>query len=200
MPKPPPLALGSLALGLLALGSLALCLALGACAPAGSNLPPLPAPSHTGNYHLGPGDRVRIVVYGDEELSAAYAIGDDGQIALPLAGTVSARGLTAEALAAAIADRLDARGMIRDPSVAVEVAAYRPIFILGEVNRPGQYPYEPEMTVIAAVSLAGGYTYRAVKGYEAVVRTDGTGTQKGLTRPEDRLAPGDVITIFDRVF
>ncbi|HTI01518.1 MAG TPA: polysaccharide biosynthesis/export family protein [Acidisoma sp.] len=170
------------------------------CAPAGSSLPPLPPPAQSGTYHLGPGDRVRVVVYGDKELSDVYAIGDDGQIALPLAGTIAVRGRTPEALAQAIAQRLTARGMIRDPSVAVEVASYRPIFILGEVARPGQYPYEPDMTVIAAVSLAGGYTYRAVKGYEAVVRTDVGGTHKGLTKPEDRLAPGDVITIFDRVF
>lgn len=173
---------------------------LGACAPAGSDLPALPPPTLSDRYLLGPGDRVRVTVYGDKELSDVYAIGDDGRIALPLAGTLRAQGRTPEALAQAIAARLSARGMMRDPSVAVEVSAYRPIFILGEVARPGQYPYEPDMTVIAAVSLAGGYTYRAVKGYESVVRTDGTGTRKGLTRPEDRLAPGDVITIFDRVF
>lgn len=177
-----------------------LMLALAACAPAGSSLPPLPPPPQSGTYHLGPGDRVRVVVYGDKELSDVYAIGDDGQITLPLAGTLVARGRTPEALAAVIAQRLALRGMIRDPSVAVEVASYRPIFILGEVARPGQYPYEPDMTVIAAVSLAGGYTYRAVKGYEAVVRTGAGGTQTGLTKPQDRLAPGDVITIFDRVF
>lgn len=177
-----------------------LLLPLAGCAPAGSNLPPLPPPAQSGSYHLGPGDRVRVVVYGDKELSDVYAIGDDGLITLPLAGIILARGRTPEALAEAIAQRLAARGMIRDPSVAVEVAAYRPIFILGEVARPGQYPYEPDMTVIAAVSLAGGYTYRAVKGYEAVVRTGAGGTQQGLTKPQDRLAPGDVITIFDRVF
>lgn len=177
-----------------------LTLALAACAPAGSNLPPLPPPPQSGTYHLGPGDRVRVMVYSDKALSDVYAIGDDGQITLPLAGTIAARGRTTEVLAAAIAQRLSDRGMIRDPSVAVEVASYRPIFILGEVARPGQYPYEPDMTVIAAVSLAGGYTYRAVKSYEAVVRTGPSGTQTGLTKPQDRLAPGDVITIFDRVF
>lgn len=180
--------------------ALLLLLPLGACAPAGSDLPPLPPPAQSASYRLGPGDRVRVAVYGDKELSDVYAIGDDGQIALPLAGSLGAQGRTPDGLAQAIAERLRARGMMRDPSVAVEVATYRPIFILGEVARPGQYPYEPDMTVIAAVSLAGGYTYRAVKGYEAVVRTDEAGTHKGLTKPEDRLAPGDVITIFDRVF
>jgi polysaccharide export outer membrane protein len=173
---------------------------LGGCAPTGSALPPLPPPAQTGTYHLGPGDRVRVIVYGDKELSDVFAIGDDGVISLPLAGDVRASGLTADRLAQRIAGQLSKNGMMQDPSVAVEVATYRPIFILGEVARPGQYPYEPDMTVIAAVSLAGGYTYRAVKGYEAVVRTNGHSTQQGLTQPEDRLAPGDVITIFDRVF
>ena len=173
---------------------------LSGCAPPGSALPPLPPPAETGTYHLGPGDRVRVIVYGDKELSDVFSIGDDGVISLPLAGDVSASGLTADRLAQRIAGQLSKRGMMQDPSVAVEVATYRPIFILGEVARPGQYPYEPDMTVIAAVSLAGGYTYRAVKRYEAVVRTTGDSTQQGLTKPEDRLAPGDVITIFDRVF
>lgn len=170
------------------------------CAPTGSDLPPLPPAGDTSVYQLGPGDRVRVIVYGDKELTGIYAIGDDGLISLPLAGAVPADGRTPSGLADAVAQHLSDRGMIKDPSVAVEVASYRPIFILGEVTRPGQYPYEPDMTVIAAVSLAGGYTYRAVKSYEGVVRTDGSATQHGLTKPEDRLRPGDVITIFDRVF
>ena len=174
--------------------------ALVGCSPTGSDLPPLPPPVTTGVYHLGPGDRVRVIVYGDKELSDVFAIGDDGLIALPLAGSVTASGRTPSQLADAIAANLKQRGMIEDPSVAVEVAAYRPIFILGEVVRPGQYPYEPDMTVIAAVSLAGGYTYRAVQGYEGVVRTQGTTTTDGLVRPQDRLEPGDAITIFDRVY
>jgi polysaccharide export outer membrane protein len=173
---------------------------LAACAPTGSDLPPLPPLVDTGTYHLGPGDRVRVIVYGDKEMSDVFAIGDDGLIELPLAGDVTARGRTPNALAAEIALTLTARGMIKDPSVAVEVASYRPIFILGEVIRPGQYPYEPGMTVIAAVSLAGGYTYRAVKTYESVVRTQGKKTDNGLVKPQDRLEPGDVITIYDRVF
>lgn len=180
--------------------SLWLALILAACAPTGSNLPPLPPLKQTAAYHLGPGDRVRVTVYGDKELSDVYAIGDDGRIDLPLAGSLTAAGETPDGLAHAIARRLSDRGMLRDPSVACEVAAYRPIFILGEVAHPGQYPYEPAMTVVAAISLAGGYTYRAVKSYESVVRTVDGHTIQGLTKPEDRLAPGDVITIFDRVF
>jgi polysaccharide biosynthesis/export protein len=184
------LALGSqAALGLLGL--------LTGCAPSGSDLPPL---VNTGAYHLGPGDRVRVLVYGDKELSDVLSIGNDGLISLPLAGNVEASGRTPGQLADAIAASLKQRGMIEDPSVAVEVASYRPIFILGEVMKPGQYPYEPDMTVIAAVSLAGGYTYRAIQSYEGVVRTQGDKTTDGLAKPQDRLQPGDAITIFDRVY
>jgi len=179
------------------LGLLAL---LVGCDPTGSDLPPLPPLVDTGAYSLGPGDRVRVLVYGDKELSDVFSIGEDGRIALPLAGSIVASGRTTSQLADAIASNLKQRGMIEDPSVAVEVASYRPIFILGEVIHPGQYPYEPDMTVIAAVSLAGGYTYRAIQSYEGVVRTEGAKTSDGLVRPQDRLQPGDVITIFDRVY
>ena len=170
------------------------------CAPTGSDLRPLPPLVSTDAYHLGPGDRVRVLVYGDKELSDVFSIGDDGIISLPLAGNVAASGRTPSQLADAIAANLKQRGMIEDPSVAVEVASYRPIFILGEVIHPGQYAYEPDMTVIAAVSLAGGYTYRAIQSYEGVVRIQGSKTSDGLVKPEDRLEPGDAITIFDRVY
>ena len=181
----------------LALGVMGL---LSGCSPTGSDLPPLPPLVTTGSYHLGPGDRVRIRVYGDKELSDVFSIGDDGLISLPLAGNVAASGRTPSQLADAIAADLKQRGMIDDPSVAVEVSSYRPIFILGEVIHPGQYPYEPDMTVIAAVSLAGGYTYRAIQSYEGVVRTQGATTMDGLVKPQDRLQPGDTITVFDRVY
>ena len=159
------------------------------CSPTGSDLPPLPPLANSGAYHLGPGDRVRVLVYGDKELSDIFAIGDDGLISLPLAGSVVASGRTPSALADEIAATLTQRGMIKDPSVAVEVTTYRPIFILGEVIRPGQYPYEPGMTVIAAVSLAGGYTYRAVKDYESLVRTQGTRPATGWSNPRTGWSP-----------
>jgi len=175
-------------------------LGLCGCAGPGADLPPLPPPTSTALYRLGPGDRVRVLVYGDKELSDVFAIGDDGLIALPLAGSVAASGITASALSTEIADSLKRRGMMDDPSVAVEIASYRPIFILGEVLRPGQYPYEPGMTVVAAVSLAGGYTYRAIKAYESIVRTTKATTVQGRVAPADRVAPGDVITVYDRRF
>jgi polysaccharide biosynthesis/export protein len=169
------------------------------CGRSGSDLPPLPPPAVT-PYRLGAGDRIRVMVYGDKELSDTFAIADDGTVSLPLAGTVQASGRSTAAVAAGIAAALESRGMMLDPSVAVEVETYRPIFILGEVTKPGQYPYEPGMTAIAAVSIAGGYTYRAIESYVGILRKEGTTAVTGRAQPEDKVAPGDVITVYDRRF
>ena len=111
-------------------------------------------------YHLDAGDKLRVVVYGQEGLTNTYAIDAGGSITMPLIGSVPARGRTPAGLAAEIGARLRA-GFIRDPSVAVEIEAYRPFFILGEVAAPGQYPYVPNMTVESAVAIAGGFSPRA---------------------------------------
>jgi polysaccharide biosynthesis/export protein len=172
---------------------------LAGCGMAGSDLPSLPPPAIT-PYRLGAGDRIRIIVYGDKELSDSFAIADDGTVSLPLAGSVPASGRSTADVAAGIAAALESRGMMRDPSVAVEVETYRPIFILGEVTKPGQYPYEPGMTAIAAVSIAGGYTYRAIESYVGILRKEGTTSVTGRAQPQDKVAPGDVITVYDRRF
>jgi polysaccharide export outer membrane protein len=172
---------------------------LAGCGMAGSDLPSLPPPPIT-PYRLGAGDRIRIIVYGDKELSDSFAIADDGSVSLPLAGSVQASGRSTADIATGIAAALESRGMMRDPSVAVEVETYRPIFILGEVTKPGQYPYEPGMTAIAAVSIAGGYTYRAIESYVGILRKEGTTSVTGRTLPQDKVAPGDVITVYDRRF
>ena len=111
-------------------------------------------------YHLDAGDRLRVVVYGQEGLTNTYAIDAGGSITMPLIGSVPARGRTTARLATEIAAKLR-KGFIREPSVAVEVEAYRPFFILGEVAAPGQYPYVPNMTVESAVAIAGGFSPRA---------------------------------------
>ena len=120
---------------------------------------PMP-PRYDAPYHLDAGDRLRVVVYGQEGLTNTYAIDAGGSITMPLIGAVPARGRTTAGLAAEIAAKLR-KGFIREPSVAVEVEAYRPFFILGEVAAPGQYPYVPNMTVESAVAIAGGFSPRA---------------------------------------
>src|SRR5437879_5981386 len=108
---------------------------------------PMAAPvRYDASYHLDAGDKLRVVVYGQEGLTTSYAIDAGGSITMPLIGSVPARGRTPAGLAAEIGAKLRA-GFIRDPSVAVEIEAYRPFFILGEVAAPGQYPYVPNMSI-----------------------------------------------------
>ncbi len=189
---------GPLCLALLALSGLA------ACGRAGADLPPLPeAPERA--YRLGSGDQVRILVFGEDQLSGEYRVNDTGRIALPLLGSVRAAGSSTAELEGMVSDSLKKAGMMRDPSVAVEVIAYRPIFVLGEVNKPGQYPYQPGMTVVTAVAVAGGFTYRAIDDYAAVVRTFDAGSKEahateGRASRQSFVQPGDVITIFERRF
>ena len=174
------------------------------CQTPGADLPPLPdAPMRA--YRLGSGDQVRILVFGEDQLSGEYRVNDTGRIALPLIGAVRAAGSSTTELEATVTGGLKKAGMLRDPSVAVEVIAYRPIFVLGEVNKPGQYPYQPGMTVVTAVAVAGGFTYRAIDEYAAVVRSFDSGTPEGRAvegkaSRQSFVQPGDVITIFERRF
>ncbi len=119
---------------------------------------------------------------------------------MPLLGLIQAAGSSTGQLAAVIAQALQKNGLILQPSVAVEVTAYRPFYILGEVSRPGQYPFRPDMTVLTAISIAGGFTDRAVQGYVGVTRDTGSSPAQ-YRAPLFALAqPGDVITVFERKF
>jgi polysaccharide export outer membrane protein len=151
------------------------------------------------SYHLDAGDRLRVVVYGQEGLTNTYAIDAGGSITLPLIGSVPARGRTPAGLAAEIAAKLRA-GFIRDPSVAVEIEAYRPFFILGEVAAPGQYPYVPNMTVESAVAIAGGFSPRARRDRVTVTHTDASGTARYVVPPGTSISPGDTVLVGERWF
>ncbi|MCB1414539.1 MAG: polysaccharide export protein, partial [Xanthobacteraceae bacterium] len=122
--------------------------------------PSAPVRSFDAPYRLDSGDRLRVVVYGQEGLTNTYTVGADGTITMPLIGTVPARGQTPSQLAQGVAARLR-KNFIRDPYVAAEIETYRPFFILGEVVAPGQYPYVPNMTAESAVAIAGGFSPRA---------------------------------------
>ena len=171
---------------------------LAGCAP-GRDLPPLPSRS-SGEYRLGPGDAVRIITYGEEPLTGEFRIGDQGTIALPLAGRVRAAGKTPSELGEAIVAALKKDDVLKKPSVSVEVTTYRPIYVLGEVNKPGQYPWQPGMTMVTAAAVAGGFTYRAVEDYAAVVRTVDGDPVEGKASRQASVRPGDVITVFERRF
>ena len=150
-------------------------------------------------YRLDAGDRLRVVVYGQEGLTNSYSISAGGTITMPLIGAVPARGRTPQGLAAEIAARLR-NGFIREPSVAVEVEAYRPFFILGEVQAPGQYPYVPNMTVESAVAIAGGFSPRARKDRVTLTHTDAAGTSRMIVPPGTPIGPGDTVFVGERWF
>ena len=177
---------------------LAVCLATSACNP-GSDLPPI-GNGAGGDYTLGAGDRLRIITYGDENLTGDFTVDSTGDLEIPLLGPVHAAGQTPAQLQAALSGSLKRRGLIRDPSVSVEVSQYRPIFVLGEVTKPGQYAYQPDMTVLTAVAIAGGYTYRAVKRRVEITRSQGEAVEHGQAPPDALLRPGDVVTVLERNF
>jgi polysaccharide export outer membrane protein len=160
---------------------------------------PMPLAVEEIGYALDSGDRLRVVVFGQEGLTASYAVDIGGNITMPLIGAVPARGRTPAQLQAAIAAMLR-QGYVREPHVAVEVETYRPFFILGEVTLPGQYPYVANMTVETAVAIAGGYTPRAQKYRIEINRQIGGLTEKRVVSPNYPVYPGDTIKIAERWF
>lgn len=176
-------------------------LALAACASE-----PLPAGGgeylvQTGHeYNLGPGDRVRITVFGEDTLSGEFMVANNGGISMPLIGEVPAGGLTPTAFQAAVQGRLEASGMVRSPRVSADVIAYRPFYILGEITKPGQYPYAIGMTVTKAVATAGGFTYRANNRTVFVTR-EGSGREVPVyVTAATWIGPGDTIRVGERSF
>jgi polysaccharide export outer membrane protein len=160
---------------------------------------PVAATFEDGPYTLDSGDKLRIVVFGQDTLSNNYTVDAQGAVSLPLVGAVEARGLTTAQLGSAIAGRLRS-GFVRDPSVAVEIETYRPFFVLGEVTFPGQYPYVPNMTVENAIAIAGGFTPRASKDKVTITRkVQGTPTRFALPL-RSPLRPGDTIAVSERWF
>lgn len=150
-------------------------------------------------YRLDSGDRLRVVVYGQDGLTNTYTVDAGGSITMPLIGAVRARGLAPAELAAAVTAHLK-KGYLREPYVAAEVEAYRPFFILGEVAAPGQYPYVPNMTVESAVAIAGGFTPRAQRSGIKVTRVSESGTAQAMVPPGTLLRPGDTVVIPERWF
>ena len=150
-------------------------------------------------YRLDAGDKLRVVVYGQEGLTNTYAIDAGGSITMPLIGSMPARGRTPTGLAAEITAKLRS-GYIREPSVAVEIEAYRPFFILGEVAAPGQYPYVPNMSVESAVAIAGGFSPRARRDRVTLTHIDNSGSSRTVVPLGTALGPGDTILVGERWF
>jgi polysaccharide export outer membrane protein len=172
---------------------------LGACAQPGSGLPPIEETGRT-DYRLGSGDTLRLLVFGDPRLNGEFRVNDDGKVALPLIGPQQAAGRTSRELEQSIAGQLQGQGVLRNAQVAVEVINYRPFFILGEVERPGQFPFQPGMTVLTAVAIGGGFTYRANRDFVSITRVTEGSAKEGRAQRQSFVQPGDVITVFERRF
>ena len=166
--------------------------------PAAYAAPPMPAAYDTA-YRLDAGDKLRVVVYGQDGLTNTYAIDAGGSITMPLIGAVPARGRTPAGLASEISAKLR-NGYIRDPSVAVEIESYRPFFILGEVAAPGQYPYVPNMSVESAVAIAGGFSPRARRDTVTLTHADASGPMRVVVPLGTPVGPGDTILVGERWF
>jgi polysaccharide biosynthesis/export protein len=150
-------------------------------------------------YRLDTGDELRIIVFGQADLTNTYAIDKAGTISMPLIGFVPARGRTTGEIAQEVATRLRA-GYLRKPDVAAEVARYRPIFVMGEVNAAGQYSYVAGTTIQAAIATAGGFSPRADEYSVKVTRTLNGEIETGQLRMTDPVLPGDTIYVRERIF
>ncbi|RVU21695.1 polysaccharide biosynthesis/export family protein [Methylobacterium oryzihabitans] len=151
------------------------------------------------SYTLAAGDRLRVIVFGQDNLSNIYTVDGAGRIIMPLIGAVSVGGTTTLQAARAVEARLR-NGFVREPHVTVEVDGYRPFFILGEVTTSGQYPYVNGMTVETAVAIAAGFGPRAARDYAVVTREGPGGLVSGIVPMTYPVRPGDTVVIKERWF
>ncbi len=184
---------------LLALSLTVLLASLSAC---GGKTPPLATDlSAPLVYKLSVGDKLSITVFGEEALSREYVVTSAGDISFPLLGDLRAAGRSLPELSAEIAEKLS-HGYLNDPRVNIEVLNFRPIYVLGEVENAGEFVFKPELTVLQAIALAGGYTYRADKSQVYILRA---GSNQELTYELDTgqavyVLPGDTIRVGERYF
>lgn len=153
----------------------------------------------SGGYQLGPGDKLVISVFNQEDLTGEYAINGAGRFFMPFIGNVDAKGLTITELTDLIVNKLKPDYLV-NPRVSIEVLNFRPFYIIGEVNAPNSYPYVEGMTYLNAVAIAGGYTYRAKKGYAMVRRNEDQDGEEEKVDMTSSVMAGDIIRIVERMF
>ncbi len=175
------------------------CGLLAACSAGLANLPPL-ASAASAEYLLQPGDELQVSVQNVSDASGTYVIDGNGSISLPLLQDVQVAGLSLRASERAIADGYLRRGLLNNPVVSVQPATLRPFYVIGEVNNPGEHPYRQGMTVLSAVSAAGGYTYRAHEGEVEIVRSVDGREVRARAGADAVLMPGDHIRVHERWF
>jgi polysaccharide export outer membrane protein len=172
---------------------------LGARLSAPASAQTLAPAASAASYVLGPNDRIRLKVYGESDITGEYEIDSSGHVSIPLAGHLQAAGLTTRQLERSITSALS-KGIVRDPRVNVEIALYRPYYILGEVKKSGEYPYRLGLTVMDAVASAGGFTYRANENKVYLRRSGGSAEEIYALDAPVPVFPGDNIRIPERYF
>ena len=156
-------------------------------------------PAVEGEVRLQSGDRIRVTVFGEDKLTGDYEIDGGGSISVPLTGTIRAAGLTTAALESALVANLR-RKYLRDPKVTVSMASFRPFYILGEVEKPGEYPFKTGLNIWRAIAVAGGQTYRASSS-TILIQRPGEAQMKEYDLSHDMVVgPGDLIRVPDRWF
>ena len=153
----------------------------------------------TYSYHLGAGDQVKVTVFGEPDLGGTFTVSGEGKVSVPLIGDVQAMGLSAPELQVALQGAYQ-QGYLKDPKVNVEVLKFRPFYILGEVKTPGEYPYDNGMTVVKAVALAQGFTYRADQKRVFIKHLNGLTEQQVPLTSTQPVQPGDTVRIAERYF
>jgi len=150
-------------------------------------------------YYLGPGDKLNVIVFGHEDLSGEFEIDVAGSISLPLLGQIEAADRTIGQLQSQIEARLDQKYIV-DPRVSIEVRNFRPFFILGQVNKPGSYPYQSGIDIRQAVAIGGGFTRRAKTGAVVLIRRTSEGKIRYSATLDVPVLPGDTIEVERRLF
>lgn len=151
-------------------------------------------------YKLGPGDRLRVITFGHTDLTAEFLVSDSGEIAFPLVGQVKAADLTTDQFEEQLAIALKNGGYVVNPNVSAEVIQYRPFYILGEVQKPGAYPYQAGLTALSAIATAGGITYRGNQR-KIFIRRAGSGSEELISvTAATPIMPGDTVRIGERIF
>ena len=153
----------------------------------------------TSSPDLQPGDKIKVTVFGEDRLSGEYEIDSAGFVSLPLAGTIKAAGLSKQQMEQALAKKFNSE-YLRNPKVTVDIANFRPFYILGEVTKPGEYPFKNGLNVMSAIALAGGATYRAKQSTVQIQHVGETGFKEYPLSPTIPVLPGDLLRIPQRYF
>jgi len=185
---------------LLAFGSLAACDSANVIG-AGDPTPVVAGPGGaTGAIRLQAGDKIKVTVFGEDKLTGEYEIDPGGSVSLPLAGTVQAAGLTKAELEQMLSKKFSSGNYLKNPKVTVDIATFRPFYVLGEVEKPGEYPFKSGLNVMSAIAIAGGNTYRASRGRVLIQRVGEPGFREYPLSPTVPVYPGDLIRVPERYF